>query len=180
MKRIFLIVSIAISVIACNSENNTKEQKAEANAVVEYDNYGMKMSPDGAVDINTLVEEMGNAPSYEAKIYGKVVEVCQTRGCWMNIEIGNGELMRVTFKDYGFFVPTDSAMIVGQQVIMQGLAQFETVSVEDLKHYAEDAGESKEYIDAITEPENSLTFEATGVLVPKTTPLTDVQANATH
>ena len=38
-------------------------------------------------------------------------------------------------------------------------------SVEELKHYAEDAGETQEVIDAITEPEISLAFEAKGVII---------------
>ena len=41
------------------------------------------------------------------------------------------------------------------------------MSVEDQQHYAEDAGDAKEKIDAITEAKNTLSFEAVGVLVPK-------------
>ncbi len=70
--------------------------------------------------------------------------------------------MRVTFKDYGFFVPLDSK---GREVVMQGKAYADTVTVDMLKHYAEDAGKSQEEIDAITEPEVANAFEATGVLV---------------
>lgn len=70
--------------------------------------------------------------------------------------------MRVTFKDYGFFVPMDSK---GSEVIMQGKAFADTVTVDMLKHYAEDAGKSTEEIEAITEPEVAIAFEATGVLV---------------
>lgn len=166
MKRIFLMLSIAIVVAACNSsenkttEGNTEQKSADPN----FDSYGAVISADSAIDANTLITEMGNAPTYEAKIKGKVVEVCQKKGCWMNIEVANGELMRVTFKDYGFFVPKD---IIGKEVIMEGVASFETISVEDQKHFLEDAGEPKEKIDAITEPKNALAFEATGVLVPK-------------
>jgi hypothetical protein len=37
--------------------------------------------------------------------------------------------------------------------------------VEELKHLAEDAGKSKEEIEAITEPKEELKFLATGVLL---------------
>jgi len=47
---------------------------------------------------------------------GRVQRACSRKGCWM--EIGEGDdACRVTFKDYGFFVPTDSA---GAQARVQG------------------------------------------------------------
>jgi hypothetical protein len=56
-------------------------------------------SPDKYADQSVLVE-------------GEVRRACTRKGCWM--ELGEGQDgatpgCRVTFKDYGFFVPTDSA-----------------------------------------------------------------------
>jgi hypothetical protein len=48
---------------------------------------------------------------------------------------------------------------------MNGIAYREVVSVEMLRHYAEDAGKSKEEIMKITEPETKLSFEADGVII---------------
>jgi hypothetical protein len=48
---------------------------------------------------------------------------------------------------------------------MKGIAAYDTIDVDFLKHLAEDAGQTQEEIDAITEPELALTFEATGVLI---------------
>jgi hypothetical protein len=50
---------------------------------------------------------------------------------------------------------------------MEGVAFREVLSVEMLRHYAEDGGKSKEEIEKITEPEPRLSFEASGVLVYK-------------
>ena len=55
--------------------------------------------------------------------------------------------------------------IVGKDVVLQGTAQKLTTSVEMLKHYAEDAGKSKEEIEKITQPKTEIEFIATGVLV---------------
>jgi hypothetical protein len=38
-------------------------------------------------------------------------------------------------------------------------------SVEELRHYAEDAGKSQEEIEAITEPKKTYSFVADGVLL---------------
>ena len=48
---------------------------------------------------------------------------------------------------------------------MEGVAKLDTVEVDVLKHYAEDAGKSQDEIDAITEPEIKLAFEAVGVKI---------------
>src|SRR5690606_9591428 len=96
------------------------------------------------------------------KISGKIIEACKKKGCWMTIDIGNDEIMRVKFKDYGFFVPKNAD---GLEMIMEGVAYMTVTSVDELKHLAEDAEKSKEEIDAITEPEHDLTFEAIGVII---------------
>lgn len=72
------------------------------------------------------------------QVEGKIVEVCQKKGCWMELQLDNSETMRVTFKDYAFFIPKDAA---GKTVIMEGYAYNDTTSVQMLRHYAED-GES--------------------------------------
>ena len=82
----------------------------------------------------------------------------------MNVKTGDGQVMRVSFKDYGFFIPKD---IVGKTVVMEGTAETTTTPVSELRHYAQDAGKSKEEIEKITEPEKALTFVADGVIVKK-------------
>jgi hypothetical protein len=42
---------------------------------------------------------------------------------------------------------------------------LETLSVEQLRHYAEDAGKSQEEINKIKDPQVSLTFLADGVYI---------------
>jgi hypothetical protein len=170
MRKIFLMFAAATVLAACSSEpkqSTSADSTTVETAMGKFDAYGEVITPDSAIDATLLVAEMGNAPTYDAKIKGTVVDVCVKKGCWMSVELGNGEMMRVTFKDYGFFVPADKEKMVGQNVIIQGTAKFETITVADQKHYAEDGGESKEVIDAIKEDKNELSFEAIGVLVPQ-------------
>lgn len=93
---------------------------------------------------------------------GTVTSVCKMKGCWMELDQGNGEHLRVDFKDYALFMPKD---LPGKEVIIRGLASKKTLSVESLRHFAEDAGKSNEEIEEITEPRTSLSFEADGVLI---------------
>ena len=95
------------------------------------------------------------------KFAAKVNEVCQSKGCWMLLDIGDHETM-VKFKDYSFFMPKN---IANKEVIIHGKAFVAEVSIEDQRHYAEDAGKSKEELIAIIEVEKTLSFEADGVLL---------------
>ena len=80
----------------------------------------------------------------------------------MKLQQENGEGVMIRFKDYKFFMPKD---IVGKEVVVDGAAKMTMTSVDDLKHYAEDAKKSKEEIEKITEPKKEIEFIAKGVLV---------------
>jgi len=109
-----------------------------------------------------MIEEVEKNGSMEATIQGEIKEVCTNKGCWFTMELPNGESMRVTFKDYGFFVPTNSQ---GFPIILKGVATMTETDVDTQRHYAEDQGRSKEEIEMITEPKREITFEATGVII---------------
>ncbi|MBT4917946.1 MAG: DUF4920 domain-containing protein, partial [Flavobacteriaceae bacterium] len=77
------------------------------------------------------------------------------------LDIGAEEAM-VKFKDYGFFMPKN---IADKEVIVNGKAFVSEVSIEEQRHYAEDAGKSDEEIAAITQVKKTLSLEADGVLL---------------
>ena len=123
--------------------------------------YGAGTTASGAIAVNELEQNL-KENKYEGKITGKVIEVCQEKGCWMKLERSNGEKVMVKFKDYGFFMPKD---IPGKEVVLEGEAVVKEVSVKELQHYAKDAGKSEEEIKKITKPKKELQFIAKGVLV---------------
>ena len=122
--------------------------------------YGADLSDAKAINATNLEAQLGDQGTINVKVEGEIAEVCQMSGCWMTVKTDDGETVRVTFKDYGFFVPKDAA---GNTATFEGEAKIETVDVKTLRHYAEDEGKSKEEIEAITEPETKLTFVASGV-----------------
>ncbi|WKN45009.1 DUF4920 domain-containing protein [Tunicatimonas pelagia] len=124
--------------------------------------FGEKITDQDAIAATELPETLADEESVETKVRGEVTGVCQMKGCWMTVNVGNNREMMVRFKDYGFFVPKD---ITGQTVVIVGEALVETVSVDDQRHLAEDAGQSAEEIEKITEPKSQLSFVADGVIV---------------
>jgi len=131
-------------------------------SVGQVQTFGEKFEINQTMAIGDLAKQMISKDNMEAIVEGKVASVCQTKGCWMKLDLPDGGTMRVTFKDYGFFVPKD---ISGSTVVIKGTAQVSTTSVEELRHYAEDAGKSKEDIAKITQPKTELVFEAEGVVI---------------
>ena len=125
-------------------------------------NYGEKTNVENAISVELLAVKMENLDSLNTKISGKVAEVCMAKGCWMKLETGEGKTTMVTFKDYAFFMPKD---IVGKSVVLDGFSKKVTTSIDEQKHYAEDAGKSKEEIAKILSPKKEIKYEAKGVLV---------------
>ncbi len=95
-------------------------------------------------------------------VEGTIQEVCQTKGCWMTLRDDSGDEVLVRFRDYAFFVPRNA---MGRQALVTGRADYQTLSVEALRHLAEDAGKSAAEIAKITEPRESITFTADSVWI---------------
>ena len=131
-------------------------------SAVKGQTYGEKISKNGSIPVSKLERKMASAETYNTKITGKVLEVCTKKGCWIKLDNGTGEPLQVTFKDYGYFMPTD---IVGKTIALDGFSKKTTSTVEELKHFAEDAGKSKEEIAKITQQKKAISYEAKGVLV---------------
>lgn len=163
--RYVLFFSLLAIAVAC--QNNTAEATEEVvETTVEATDrageiFGAEEDFSDALSLAELGQLLADTDTLKAvSVKGQVVEVCQAKGCWMTIA-GDDEMM-VKFKDYGFFMPKD---IAGREVIMSGEAYYAITPVEELQHYAEDAGKSAEEIAAITEPKKELKFMASGVLL---------------
>ncbi|HET8859299.1 DUF4920 domain-containing protein [Marivirga sp.] len=161
MRKLFLsFILLSLFTIACNQKEQS-EGNSQANEVLKEESFlGESFKLEEETKLINLVSEMENSDSVIATIEAKVTEVCQAKGCWMKVNLPNGESMRVTFKDYGFFMPKDLA---GKSVKMHGVAKKEETDVETLKHFAEDAGKSEDEIAQITEPKMDYKFVASGV-----------------
>jgi len=160
LKNLILGLTATVLLLACSAN------KHKQGAMVPQDgkHFGTLVTAKNAITYDDLLPKMANVDSMPAKVTGKVVSVCQKKGCWMTLhsnQPGKPD-MRVTFKDYAFFMPKD---LSGKNVVVDGYAYVETTPVEVLRHYAEDAGKSKEEIAKITEAKRELSFEAAGVLI---------------
>ncbi len=169
MKKLVFIALAAAVLVACNNkvEKDTAETEVSQETAAQemaYQEFGDKITDADAMtkdEMYKTYKSLKPGDTAQVKFISKVNSVCQNKGCWMRMDMGEEEAL-IKFKDYGFFMPMD---IAGDEVIVSGKAFIDEMSVEDQRHFAEDAGKSKEEIAAITAPKRTLSFTADGVLI---------------
>ena len=154
MRKIFTLV-------ACKQETATKTvAETESNEVEltkmklygeDFKNQAMLTS----FELGDIYSNLKAGDTINVSFKSSVEEVCQEKGCWMQVDVGAVDPVMIKFKDYAFFVPKD---IKDKSVMVHGV-------VEEQRHYAKDAGKSQEEIDAIKTPKRSFSFLASGVKV---------------
>lgn len=93
---------------------------------------------------------------------GVVARACTKKGCWMELQTAQGGPgVRVSFKDYGFFVPLDSA---GASATIEGLVEVKTLSKADAEHLE---GEGAKLVRGADGTAVELAFVASGVELTK-------------
>lgn len=135
-----------ILVLFFNCKNSpTIDFFGEKKDIINLDSYNVK--------INTLGPD---------NIKGEIIDVCPKKGCWMNVLVDTDTVF-VKFKDYAFFVPKEG--VEGKTAYITGEISNDTISVEMLRHYAEDANKSQMLINSITQPKITLNMIADGVAI---------------
>ena len=148
MKKLLLSLLIFI-LVACNSKT--------------YTSFGVEISDQPTHSFNTIYDLAQNGEVNNIVLEGEITQTCAKKGCWMDVKVSEQDTLMVRFKDYGFFVPKEG--VEGLRTVVKGKAKMDTISVEMLRHYAEDAGDSEEEILNIMEPKYVLEFIAEGVLI---------------
>lgn len=156
MKSFFVFLSVICLTMFANQQVSAQTSKDGA--------FGATITEANSVEASKVVALLKDKKSVEVKLKGTIIQTCKKKGCWMEMDLGNGKKMRVKFKDYAFFVPKD-ASAHGKTAIIEGVVTKETIDVKTLRHYAKDAGKSEAEIAKITQTEDELTFEANGVII---------------
>jgi hypothetical protein len=159
---ITLLLVLVLLLAACR-----REHTAPAPEHAEQ-SFGEAVAVDRAVPVRLVSEDPEMYLDAPVTVEGTVREVCQAAGCWLTLDAGDGAVVRVVVArtpsgDYAFTVPKD---ISGRHVVVQGTLSHESLSADDRRHLAEDAGATQEALDAQTfTPARELQLIASGVVV---------------
>ncbi len=115
---------------------------------VHSETFGVPLSAveQGAATLS-LAEVVARADELagrELVVTTRVAQVCQKKGCFFVAQEG-AAAVRVSFKDYGFFVPTD---IAGRTVTLIGELVHKRRNAAEAAHLQEDAGADSESLRA--------------------------------
>jgi len=163
MKKILFSVALMAALVSCNDKNKTAETAETAKS--EYAVFGDSISVDDAMtseEMTKKYETLKEGDTLTVKFKSKINSVCKKKGCWMNLALANEKETFVKFKDYAFFVPKNAE---NQEAVVSGKAFVSVESIDELKHYAKDAGKSQAAIDSIVAPKTTYSFMADGVLI---------------
>ncbi len=158
-----LFTSCILGLLCCNPPIAPAAAPATATApAAAAGHFGGPLSSAPSVPASAVLSEPAKYDGKTVKVSGLVGGVCQHKGCWMTLGTGQpGEpTVRVSFKDYGFFVPTDC---MGKQAVVEGQFAVKTMSVGEAQHYAEDAARPGQKPQTVTAPQETLALVASGV-----------------
>jgi len=89
---------------------------------------------DGARAVTPLAEIV-RAPERFAgqvvKTEGEIAQVCQRRGCWMELRVENVAPVRVPMAGHSFFLPRD---VAGRQATVEGVVAMRPLSESERAH----------------------------------------------
>lgn len=118
---------------ACSHPDDAPAAKPDASALILR---GDKVPATGAAKVADLLAKPSDFEGKTLVVEGEVRKACTRKGCWMELAPkadAKGAGVRVTFKDYGFFVPTDSA---GSHARVSGVVKVAELSPQMAEHYA--------------------------------------------
>ncbi|MBT6326619.1 MAG: DUF4920 domain-containing protein [Bdellovibrionales bacterium] len=143
MKILILLCLISLSAMAANKQS-----------------FGKKISLSKEVKIEKIINNFDQYSGQQVLIRAKVEQVCKSKGCWMILKSKDLPSIRVTFENYSFFVPFN---LEGKEVLVEGQLISKKMSVNEAKHYLEDAGKPQTEIDKIKKPIKEVRIIASAV-----------------
>jgi len=109
--------------------------------------------------LGELINDSDKYQDQEVLLATRIAKVCQKKGCFF-VATEGAATARVSFKNYGFFIPTDSG---GKDVLLLGTFSRTSVSQEEAEHYAADLGKT-----ADSRPDDfQYSIVATAVQIPR-------------
>jgi len=132
--RTVLLLAIALCA-ACNTR--PRAAPVPTAAAEGKKTYGQALAPAAPITVAALLANPETSKA-TVTVEGSVRKACTRKGCWMELAESPKEGTpgcRVTFKNYGFFVPTDSA---GAKARVQGVVEVDTLPASSVRHYEEE------------------------------------------
>ena len=99
--------------------------------------FGAPLDADArSASLDALLDNPADYLDTSVRVEARISQVCQKKGCFMIATAGD-KAVRISFRDYSFFVPTDTG---GKTVTVTGTLIERVLSEKQAAHFREDAG----------------------------------------
>ncbi len=128
MRRVLVVTSIVLA--ACSPKPDAPKQPAHAATVTLV---GEDVPEGAATPLGEVLAQPDRFAGQTIVVEGVVRAACKKKGCWMELSPSKADARacRIRFKDYGFFVPTDSA---GAEARLRGEVKVRSLAKEEVAH----------------------------------------------
>lgn len=158
MKKYFALLMFALSHSAWAEDPIRLSEPVEQ--TVHSETFGSALDTRlQLVSIEELKSQPQNYLHKSFQLTTRVAKVCQKKGCFF-IAQQDDDIIRVSFRNYDFFIPTDSG---GKQVTLAGTLVKKTMSEEQAAHFRRDLNANN----ATLEPGEVYEIVADSVRIPK-------------
>ena len=157
--------TIAVALIAAGASYASDETKVirlsePVEQTAESESFGALVDESVAeVSLEKIASDGDSYVGQSVRVVARVAEVCQKKGCFFIAQEGSS-VVRISFKDYGFFVPTD---ISGKRVTFVGEVVARDLTADEAAHFTEDMGTQA----SLVKPGKVYEIVATSVRVPR-------------
>ena len=143
MKRIFLFCLFIAMSSSCLAEVIRLSEPVEQDEFSET--FGQPLT--AGLPVVNLVSLLTNPEKPERfQLTVRISKVCKKKGCFFMAQEGE-HMVRISFRDYGFFVPTDSN---GKIVTLAGELVTKELTGKQADHFNQDVGEKGAFKPGIT------------------------------
>lgn len=123
---------------ALSSEPEPERARTLAAPLDQRGHYGAQFTGAAKQQLTRVLAQPQQYKDKPMTLSGVVQRVCQRKGCWMELASSKDEKAarcRIRFKDYGFFVPTNSE---GAKAQVEGVLMVNKVAPGRVKHLEEE------------------------------------------
>jgi Domain of unknown function (DUF4920) len=139
-----LVLGLVLCFVGCKtSAEQAPAAKAEASMPAPSpasarQAFGAPLTSGAVVALADVLKSPDKFRDQSVLVEGEVRRACTRKGCWMELSEAQDPATpgcRVTFKDYGFFVPTDSA---GSKARVEAKVESRAIKPELVAHLEEE------------------------------------------
>lgn len=134
-----MIFGLLISAPSAIADEEVKRLSEPVASTATHEVFGALLPEQGApLGLSELINNVEEYQDQEVLVATRIAKVCQKKGCFF-VATEGAATARISFKDYGFFIPTDAG---GKEVLLLGTFSRTSVSAKEAEHFASDLGET--------------------------------------